>query len=210
MQLRQQLGLTRQAVADRSGGEISQQYVHRIETGLAENIGSEKLTALARGLDVPVAVLQQALFQKQAPVIPVLGRVSGGGAVPRSADEYAQEQLRYAVAHPPLFAVEMIGDSMAPKIEHGDWIIAEPIGEGEPMPLIMDGAIYVLEKQQRLTCKYLLNRIGSGYWLEAEQPTIFAPEPLSNGYKILGRVVEVRKTQTLIRPVNGFTPPSQT
>jgi len=195
--LRQQRRLSRRLVAERSGGRVSQQYLHLIETGKATNIGSEKVQALAEGLGVPLAVMEQALFQG-VDHYAITGRTAAGGSVSPNADEFSDE-IAYFPQDSQLFFVEIIGDSMAPRLEHGDWALIQP---HQPGMAILNGGIYLLATGRRSTCKYVFQRPSDNpdnqqYWVGAARPELFETVPLALPYKILGRVVEVRKTQSL-------------
>lgn len=193
---RNALGLSRTRVAERSGGEISQQYIHLIETGVQQNIGSDKLRALASGLGLPLVILQRALFDGVVPEIPLTGRISGGPEVNALSEEYVNDGVTYE-ANPQLFAMEMMGDSMAPKIEHGDIVIANPECE------LVSGRVYVLSKNKKRTCKYLVQDQNDPetWWICAENESLFEREELTRNWKIGGLVIETRKTMTLCKPV---------
>jgi SOS-response transcriptional repressor LexA len=215
--LRKQLGLTRTQVADKASGAVSQQYIHRIETGVATNIGTDKLAALAIGLGVPVSILHQALVQKQSPEIPLLGRSAAGGAIPNTQEGYQSETIsyfdqRYFETQVSLFAMEIIGDSMAPRVEHGDLVFVIPISKGASLPQHaealsmqsnsadwLNGGMYLVSIDDRLTCKYLIWPLSdhSQPFLRAENQEIFPDTAWHAGCKIMGRVVEVRKRQNL-------------
>lgn len=201
--LRKELGLTRQMVSERSGRAISQQYIHFIETGKNTNIGSEKLGALAQGLGVPLWVLQRALFEKTEPVVPVVGRAAAGVQVASNAEEYG-EAASYRHQLEEVFAVEVIGDSMAPRLEHGDLVFVKRFYAEDR---IIPGWIYLFEEVQsrKVTCKYLLEQEGNSgsYRLEAEDATLFPPTAMGEDFRLLGRVVEVRKTKNLFTPLVG-------
>jgi transcriptional regulator with XRE-family HTH domain len=212
--LRKQLGLTRTQVAEKARGSLSQQYIHRIETGVATNIGSDKLAALALGLSVPVNVLHQALTQKQAPDIPLLGRSAAGSAIRNTQEGYQSEAVAYFETQPNLFALEIIGDSMAPRVEHGDLIFVSPIPKGTSLPenaatlsveshskesVWVNGGMYLLSTDGRLTCKYLIWPLSGNVTplIRAENRDLFQDTPWQATFQVLGRVVEVRKRQNL-------------
>lgn len=208
--LRKQLGLTRIQVAQKAGGTLSQQYIHRIETGVATNIGSDKLAALALGLNIPVNILHQALTNKQSPEIPLLGRSAAGGGIPNTQEGYQSECIPYLEAETStLFAIEIIGDSMAPRVEHGDLVFVSPIPKSAPFPNSaaafaqsshwINGGMYLVSIEDRLTCKYLIWPLSEQTppFLRAENETIFPDTLWHCGCKIKGRVVEVRKRQNL-------------
>ena len=96
-----------------------------------------------------------------------------------------------------LFAMEVSGDSMAPKIEHGDLVIVK---RHRPTDPLLPGHIYLVRQQGRTTCKYLMPA-ADGYCLTAEKPTLFPEQPMTDSHEILGRVIEARKIHTLSRPV---------
>ncbi len=208
--LRKERRLSRQAVSARSGNRISQQYIHFIEIGQATNIGSDKLAALADAFDLPVEAFQQVLHQKQMLQIPIIGRAAAGAPIPSETEEYQEgNKLEYltpelnkaseARTSPALFAVEVSGDSMAPKIAHGDVVIVrrQEADEG-----LMPGHVYLVRLQGRLTCKYLMPGPNENeIILSAEQAHLFSDMPLKNQQAIVGRVIEVRKTHSLARPI---------
>lgn len=199
--MRRERGWSRQHVSQRASGRISQQYIHFIETGKATNIGSDKLLALSTGLQIPVEILQQVLHAGQPPSIPVQGRVAAGALAHAKGEGYGGELLSYQAEAPGrLFAMEVMGDSMSPKLCHGDMILASRAVPGEA---ILAGHIYVLEKAGKVTCKYLLPDFEAAgcFRVAAERPDLFAEAPLSDQYRILGRVIEVRKTHSLALPV---------
>lgn len=201
--LRKQRGLSRQELSARSEGRISQQYVHFIERGKALNIGSEKLKALADALDLPVQSLHQALATGNPPSIPLLGRAAAGTAIPTDPGEYAApENLKLAETpeEPGLFAVEISGDSIQPVVAHGDTVIVRRHHEGD---LLLPGHIYLLRHGRRLTCKYLMPDGAGGYMLSAENATLFPETLFKAPYVLVGRVIEVRKTHSLIKPLLG-------
>jgi transcriptional regulator with XRE-family HTH domain len=195
--LRKQMGLTRQAVADRAGGSISQQYIHAIETGKSTNIGSEKLEALARGLGIPPSVLHQALLERTPPML----RLIVPGRESEASDEQEAMTIPYFLNDPSLFAVEVTNDDMAPRMERGDIAIVQPVRNDVPQE---PGWIYLLEsKYQQPMFRYLMDRpAGSGnYWLVAhDSDRIPATQLGAEGYHLSGRVVEVRKGKSLFRP----------
>lgn len=191
--LRKQRRLSRKAISDRANGRISQQYVHFIEAGKATNIGSDKVQALAEGLGVPLAVIEQALFYG-IETYPVTGRTAAGSSVSPNSEEFADE-IAYFPKDSQLFFVEIVGDSMAPRLEHGDWALIQPY---QPGMAIINKGIYLLATGRRSTCKYVFQRTGEDqFWVGAARPDLFETVPLASPYKILGRVVEVRKTQSL-------------
>lgn len=57
---REDAGLTLIDVAKRSGGEITDGHVSRIENGFVRNVKPDKLRALASGLGVPLLALAMA------------------------------------------------------------------------------------------------------------------------------------------------------
>ncbi|MBX2860954.1 MAG: XRE family transcriptional regulator [Vampirovibrio sp.] len=197
--LRKHLGYSRQEVADRSGGRISQQYIHFIETGRITNVGVEKVQAMAAGLGVPVQVLQQALLQGEEPMIPVLGRAAGGPEASALPEEYREVGVPYYRPDPTLFSVEIMGDSMSPKLEHGDLAVVQPQIESAPL---VSGGVYLLRHRKKLTCKYLMQHSEQPeQWLiTAEDDGLFPQTLLDKTYEVLGQVIEVRKTQTLVKP----------
>lgn len=205
---RQSRRWSREAVTQKAqvaGYLISQQYIHFIESGKATNIGSDKIQALAAGLDLPLHILESALFQQQAPDIPIAGRTAAGTGVSTNEHEYQQATLAYEypaseLAAQGLYYIEIIGDSMAPKIEHGDLALIQPGSQA-----ITSGRIYLVQerKSKKTTCKYLIadTQNPEQFWLVAEQEKLFPRTQLTNRYQLLGEVIEVRKTLTLSRPV---------
>ena len=216
-QLRKSRRFSRQTVSERAsekGFSLSQQYVHFIETGKATNIGSDKVQALAIGLNVPLQIIEQALFQKKAPIFRLLGRVSAGQATSSNSDEYGEPlpYVEYGKETQDLYYVEISGDSMAPKIEHGDLALVKPFPKAwhdqanypNYHGLISSGRVYLIQepKRQHHTCKYILadNEQEGEYWLLAENEALFPKTRLDNRFKVLGEVIEVRKTLSLSRP----------
>ncbi len=192
--VRRQRQLSRQAVSDRSEGRISQQYLHFIETGRATNIGSDKIAALATGLGVPLSIIEQALFYGITGAA-VTGRTAAGGSVSANGDEFQDETVQYFPQDSRLFFVEIVGDSMAPRLDHGDWALIQPYPPGSPL---LNGGIYLLATGKRSTCKYVFQRPDQdGYFIGAARPDLFPTVPLAPPYRVLGQVVEVRKTQSL-------------
>ena len=57
---REEAGLTLMQVSERSGGQITDGHVSRIENGFVKNVKPDKLRALARGLGVPLLALAMA------------------------------------------------------------------------------------------------------------------------------------------------------
>lgn len=192
-------------MANLTGGQISQQYIHFIEAGRSQNIGSQKLHALAQALDLPVTLLQHILSNNQLPDAPIVARASAGVAIPDQAEEYRTQPVEHVFYPDPLptepdfFAVEISGDSMAPKLAHGDLAI---VRRHHPDAALLPGHIYLCRIQGRTTCKYLMPQAGGdGYYLSAERPDLFADTPLTPAIQLQGRVVEVRKTHSLTRTI---------
>lgn len=237
--LRKSRRLSRQAVSKRAsakGFQLSQQYVHFIETEKATNIGSDKIQALSAGLGVPLAVIEQAVFNKSAPVFYLRGRVSAGRAGPGNNDEYGEGVPYFDAAHldadsTVLYYVEIMGDSMSPKIEHGDLALIRPMPSTSALKssssksaslsppvesaalienslidsgLIESGRIYLVQQAKRKhhTCKYVVRDVADPetFWLLAENEELFPKTKLDKEFKILGEVIEVRKSMSLYRP----------
>lgn len=203
-QVRKERNLSRQKVADRSGGrnspKISQQYVHFIETGKATNIGSDKLTALARGLGIPVEILETALFRQTEPTIPVLGRAAAGTATNSLKEEYQNETFPYTQTNNTLTGYEIMGDSMAPKISHGDLALITALHTNDPL---ISGAVYLIKTKGKVTCKYILEDPANpdNHIIRAENKHLYPDTVLDRKtHQVLGRVVEVRKSISLHCP----------
>jgi transcriptional regulator with XRE-family HTH domain len=194
--LRKQLGYSRQQVCDQAGGRISQQYIHFIETGKSTNIGSDKLQALAQGFQIPIEILEEALFRNREPNIEFWGKAGKNGS--GANGKHDAEPMTYIHPEKHLFALEINDEAMTPKLEPGDLAIAQTWHHTHG---IMPNWVYLIEHQGKTFCSYIVeNSDGSGsYQLVAEQSRLFSTTPLTKEYEILGRVIEVRKTKTLHR-----------
>ena len=211
-QLRLEKGLTRQKVADNSEGAISQQYVHAIEMDKSRNIGSEKLQALSKGLDVPLDCLQQALFYQQNPKLPILQQSQEqlplsrgpGAAVDEAIDQEPRaekEPLQYVNEQGYVRALRLKEDLLAPQIEPEDVVLYQQFDEIKD-ELLEEGRLYVFASpRRRYTVRYLKKDPRSKKWLITLYDSNKFEEKAfkASRWELIGKVIEVRKTKSLMR-----------
>ncbi len=154
---RSDLQMTQLQLAQRAGGEVSQRTISNLETN--RNRSSRQLVAIAKALNVNPIWLESGRGPKEigAPDLPNQQRSSSEGLIPidrllrkipvvgaaQLGDGVAFVELEYPVGSGDGFvpfpsvdqrayAVRCKGDSMYPRIQHGEFAVIEPSVEPQP------------------------------------------------------------------------------
>lgn len=205
--VRKERRLTRQAIANNSDGKISQQYIHAIESGKCRNIGSDKLQALAKGLDMPIAVLQDALFLKRYSVEHLDNTAELANSRGAIATDSSDDGVDDGMAPGDFKIISVDNDKMAPRLEKGDIAFLIPIKKLQRP--YESGRLYVLmdETRQHHFRYMLYHPEQNDYQLLQEANSDYtAVEWLKNSdWRLIGMVMELRKHKSLVLPATSVT-----
>lgn len=164
--LRKAKGITLDALSSLSG--VPKSTLSKITSGQTKNPNLETVQAIARALGVPVdyfdedtEMLPANLYPLSRRMIPVLGNVAAG--TPIWADEEHDEYIDDNGTRDADFALRVIGDSMSPLIEEGDFVYVRR------QPEVCNGQIAVVLDEDSATLKYFYNH-GVGIQLVSHNP----------------------------------------
>lgn len=164
---------------------VKQPTVSNWEAG-RRKVPPEYLEKLQAILGISDEVIEQALGQPRAVLIPVVGEVKAGAA------GYALDAWRWLWVDPRLypgatFAVQVWGDSMWPTLRDGDIAVCREAGE------VVSGGIYVVGVEDHATVKRL-KRVGDELYMLADNPEAdWVPEKVRRGVRITGRVIGIMR-----------------
>lgn len=187
------LGLTLEEVGNAVG--VSRATVQRWESGSIANMKQSRIKALADILQISTAQLvgEDTPYDKPKYVkIPVLGRVAAG--LPMSAVEeildYEEVPFEWT-QNSEIFALQIKGDSMEPRITEGDVVIVRRQSDVDSNQIAI-----VLVNGDDATCKRVVKH-ADGITLIATNPKYtpmsFTKEQIIElPVTILGRVIELR------------------
>lgn len=191
-QRRKELGLTQQDIADVVG--VSKPTVNRWENGGIDNIGSRKLSKLAKALKTTAEhliapdIVENAIPYTQGLPVRVVGTVKCGyGSV--AFEDF--DGFEYADVKCPdeYIYLKVKGDSMEPRICDGDLALVhlQPDVEcGELGVIIINGDEGTLKKIIKQNGSLILQAFNPAYL-----PKIISGEQL-NETRIVGKVVETK------------------
>ena len=202
---RKQLGMSAEDVALKLGKHPA--TVYRYENGDIENMPTNVLYPIAEALqttpaqlmgwDIPENVLSvNDIYPKNTTKelinIPVLGRVAAGVPITAQEDIIGWEEVPASwVKNDDIFALQIKGDSMEPRIVEGDIVIcrAQPdVNHGETAIVMVNG--------DEATCKKVA-KSADGIMLISNNPK-YLPMQYTNKQieelpvRILGKVIELR------------------
>jgi len=156
-----------------------------LDSVLSDSLHNERRTAETRTQNVPIDIQYSAEELKYRP-IPVIGRAQGGmperiwtdGDYPVGAtDKYAM----IATSDPHAFLTPIIGTSMVPKFNPGDFAFVEP---GTPAEIEDDVLVRLVTGETML--KRLISRRGGIQLASYNEPgtMLFAPEEIAWMYYV--------------------------
>lgn len=189
---RLELGLTTKEVADRVG----------VTDGTISRLENSEISAMK----LPVAwklskVLQTSIFDfipdydgsGDRIKVPIVGRVICG--MPMFAEQNIEGEIYvdYKQAWGTLFGLRIVGKSMEPKIEEGDYIIVrmQPDVESGDIAVVMVG-------EDEATCKQI-HKTPAGVMLTAFNQEVYPATFYTNKQieelpvKVIGKVIEIRR-----------------
>lgn len=187
--LRLQSQKTQQEVANELG--ISRPTYSRYESGDREP-DYNTLVKIADYFNVSIDDLLLRTKKQQGVKIPVLGKVAAG--VPLNAIEeiidYEEIPLEM-LSQGEFFALKIHGDSMEPKISHGDVVIVRKQSDVDSGDIAI-----VLQNGENATCKKIIKQLNGITLMPTNHmytPAFFTNEEvLTIPIVILGKVVELR------------------
>jgi repressor LexA len=192
---REELNLTMKDIAKRVG--VSEGTVSRWESGDIQNMRRDKIVALANALQISPSVIMGWDENIASPPIklgnyriPVVAVVAAG--VPIYSEDNITGWIDYDKdPHGDVFALQIKGDSMSPKISNGDIVIVDKSQEWEDNDIVI-----VRVNGQEGTCKRLkmyddgisLISINPSY-----EPMYYTKEEVQSlPVEVVGRVMESR------------------
>lgn len=188
-ELRRTLGLTQKEFSEKIG--LSRSRVAEIEAG--EPTKESVLIAISRTFKVSLEWLKhgtgemflpkEELIPTELVAIPVI--TEAGAGVRYTPDHVLVERSR--LKHYKVEAFKVVGDSMMPTIQEGEYVL---IDRQDTLPY--DNAIYLIACQENGIRIRRLRYISGQWWAFADNPK-YAPELYSESCKIIGRVVAVYK-----------------
>lgn len=125
--------------------------------------------------------------------IPIVGRVACGMPIFCEQNIEGELYIEAKEAWGKVFGLKVVGKSMEPKIEEGDWVIIRiqpDVDDGDIAVVMIDG--------DEGTCKQI-HKTKDGIMLTAFNQDVFPPKFFSNEeieqlpVRIVGKVIEVRR-----------------
>jgi repressor LexA len=190
--LRKRSGLTQQQVADFLAIKL-RQY---------QNIESKGKTSM--DTLTAIAILFKATMgeifsenpnidmgkQRDVHRIPVVNTIPASGFVLSFDDMVAMNYIYSSVNREGIFALQVSGDSMAPRIEDGDLVVLDPEFQYK------DNAIYAVVAGNSEATLKTVKRTEGGYWcvpMNTKYNALFVPEDqMIRMYKVLQIIKTVR------------------
>ena len=192
---REELGLTQQQLADRLGYK-SKSAINKIELGV-NDIAQKRIVDFAKALNTTIEYLfgmdkKDSEEKPQSVRIPVLGRIAAGIPLEMIEDIVDWEEVDAETAKQgEIFALQIKGNSMEPRIVDGDVVILHKQEDAESGDIVI-----ATVNGDEATCKRL-RKYKDGIELIPNNPA-YAPmfftnqEILTKPVRILGKVIELR------------------
>lgn len=192
---REELGLTQQQLADRLGYK-SKSAINKIELGV-NDIAQKRIVDFAKALNTSIEYLlgmdKKDSEEKPQPVrIPVLGRIAAGIPLEMIEDIVDWEEVDAETAKQgEIFALQIKGNSMEPRIVDGDVVILHRQEDAESGDIVI-----ATVNGDEATCKRL-RKYKDGIELIPNNPA-YAPmfftnqEIINKPVNIIGKVIELR------------------
>ncbi|MEM0326824.1 MAG: XRE family transcriptional regulator [Desulfurococcaceae archaeon] len=191
--LRRILGLTQKEFSEKIG--ISRSRVAEIEAG--EPTKESVLIAISRTFGVSLEwlkygtgemfLLKEELIPAELVAIPVI--TEAGAGVRYTPDHVLIERSR--LKHYKVEAFKVVGDSMMPTVQEGEYVLID-----RQDTELYDNVVYLIACEDNGIKIRRLRHISGQWWAFADNPK-YAPEPYTEGCKIIGRVVAVYKPAEL-------------
>lgn len=188
-QKREEKEMTMKQLAEKIG--VSEGTISRWESGNIANMRRDKIYTLSKTLDIPLHVIMGWQWEHIAETknkIPVLGRVPAGIPIDAIEDIIDFEEVNEKTASMGnLFALQIKGDSMSPRICDGDVVIVHQQPEAESGEVIIatingDDAV----------CKRIMI-YGDTVLLRSNNPAYDDINVTGrNDFRIIGKVIELR------------------
>ena len=174
---------------------ISQSRLSKIEAG--EPTKESVLIAISRTFNVSLEWLKygtgemflpkEELIPRELVAIPVIA--DAGAGVRYTPDHVLVERSR--LKHYKVEAFKVVGDSMIPTVQEGEYVLID-----RQDTELYDNAVYLIACEDNGIKIRRLRHISGQWWAFADNPK-YAPEPYTEGCKIIGRVVAVYKPAEL-------------
>lgn len=174
--------------------KTSKQTIQRYESGIIQNIPSDKIELLAKALETTPAYLMgwedNEPFKSPHPYISILGRVIAGVPVEAVEDIIGKIQINEKLARTGNFyALEVKGDSMQPRLQEGDVVIVKEqsdIESGQIAIVCVNGDEYTIKKIKKSESGITLIPFNPAY-----EPIFYSNEEIKSlPVEIKGRVVQ--------------------
>lgn len=174
---------------------VSKATVQRWETGEIASMRQDRIKRLSEILKIDPSVLIGELEQDKMPknvTIPVLGRVAAGVPINVEEDVIGYEEIPLEwTRSSDIFALQIQGDSMEPRILEGDVVIVRKQSDVDSNQIAI-----VLIGESDATCKRVVKH-SDGILLVSNNtnysPMYFSKEDiLMRPISILGKVLELR------------------
>lgn len=192
---REELGLTQQQLADRLGYK-SKSAINKIELGV-NDIAQKRIVDFAKALNTSIEFLlgmdkKDSEEKHQSVRIPVLGRIAAGIPLEMIEDIVDWEEIDAKTAKQgEIFALQIKGNSMEPRIVDGDVVILHKQEDAESGDIVI-----ATVNGDEATCKRL-RKYKDGIELIPNNPA-YAPmfftnqEIINKPVNIIGKVIELR------------------
>ncbi|MBQ5326141.1 MAG: helix-turn-helix domain-containing protein [Oscillospiraceae bacterium] len=187
---RKELGITLEEIGEYVG--VSKTTVQRWESGNISNMRRDRIKKLSEILQIDADMLLGINMQQNEFVkIPVIGKVDTGTPIAEQADIKGYEYVpKEWTENDTIFAFEIDGDSMEPRIVEGDIVIVhsqKDVENGETAVVMIEGEV---------TCKRVIKHSEGVVFMSnnPQYPPFYVTfeDAKKTGVRIFGKVIELR------------------
>lgn len=176
---------------------IPKSTLSRYENNSDQKIDIGNVFEIVRALKIPISVIGREIFdgisadEEYGARVPVLGRVSAGLGTDAHEEVLCYETVEPKYGSGDFFCLQVKGDSMSPRIDHGDIVLVKKqdyVENGELAIVIVDNEDGLIKKvEYDKDCIRLIS-----FNMQHYPERVFEKNEI-NRLKIVGKVVESKR-----------------
>lgn len=184
-------GMSLDVLAQRTG--VSKSTINRYENDNNQKLDMAKIITIAKVLDIPTDVITEMWTDnrdREMVRLPILGRVCAGMGKIAEEDILGYMVTDGKYANGEYFCLQVVGDSMSPKIDDGSIVLVKRqdyAENGDVVVVIVDEEDSMVKQIEYDEEKLTLNSFNHFY-----PPRIFVKDD-ANRVKIIGKVIQSTK-----------------
>ncbi len=192
---RTKLGISLDELGKTTG--IPKSTLSRYENNSEQKIDIGNVLEIVKALKIPISVIGREIFdgmdadESYGARLPVLGKVSAGLGTDAHEEVLSYETVEAKYGNDDFFCLQVKGDSMSPRIDHGDIVLVKKqdyVENGELAIVIVDNEDGLIKKvEYDKDCIRLVS-----FNMQHYPERVFEKDDI-NRLKIVGKVVESKR-----------------